>query len=198
MRSLGIDAFQTHHQVIKSQTWLEEVLAINDFLIAATLVPTVCDRVMRVSAKHERTIRHEHIAPVIPDGWIVFHITETTPVAIWLEMDMGTEQEAFFRRKIVRIIDFSNNGYEQAFGTASVIVAVATRAGDKRRQSLLTWIEKEVDYQHEPEARSIFRVTSLAPGALDPTTLFLAPVWYIPYRRHKGIYQLEPLIPVVS
>src|SRR5579859_3348054 len=128
------------------------------------------------------------ISSLIPDSWIVFSVNETTSVGIWLEMDMGTEQEAFFRNKVSAIVDFFYTDYEQTFGNRPLLVAVATTAGEKRCQMLLTWIERELAARYEQDRRDLLRVAALQPGKLDPRAVFLANVWYVPFKEHEGIY----------
>jgi hypothetical protein len=194
LRELGIDAFQTHHKAIKTSIWLEEVLAINDFLIAATLLHRVSDAITLPYALHERTIRHKRISPLIPDAWMEFDLRDTTLAGIWLEVDMGTEQEQFFKEKIAKIVQFAETDYEHIFGTVPLTVAIATLAGEKRLMTILTWVEEVLLQTYTTAKADLFLLTQLSPGEHDPRVLFLENSWYAPYQEHEGVYLPKPLL----
>jgi hypothetical protein len=75
-----------------------------------------------------------------PDGFLDFRITtgnQTQQACILLEMDMDTYQKPRFQKKIASYVAFINEGlYEQHFHTTSVVIAVVTPTGDKRREQM--------------------------------------------------------------
>src|SRR5205823_12910712 len=118
-------------------------LAVNDFLIAASLLPRFSSDITVREIRHDLTLKRTS-QPVIPDGWIDFRIRDHTQICIWLELDMGTMDQKPFRKKVAALIEYAKNGYTQAFGTPSLTIAFATPKRNHRTQIIHSWIQQEL------------------------------------------------------
>jgi hypothetical protein len=81
LQALGYDipsfhpSEHTHHK----PQFLNHTLAVNDFLIAASLLPSSAPDIAVVDIRHDLTLKRTS-QPVIPDGWIDFRINQHTQV----------------------------------------------------------------------------------------------------------------------
>ena len=182
LHSLGYDipAFHPSKHTRHRPQFLTHTLAVNDFLIAASLLPSSTPSIAVVDIRHDLTLKRT-AQPVIPDGWIDFRIREHTQVCIWLEMDMGTMDQKPFRRKIASIVAFSKEGYRQVFGTPSLTVAIATPEGERRQRSVLMWIEQDLTDMHATDMADMFRVLNIPDQETQPEHLFLSPICLRPF-----------------
>ncbi len=130
-----------------------------------------------------------------PDGWLDFRTTngqQTQQACILLELDMDTHQKPRFQKKIASYVAFINEGlYEQQFQTRSVVIAFVTPTGEKRAQQMKAWCEEQVlrssvyHPSHYPtngmDDANLFLFASVPPGGLNPSEVFLSPIWYAPF-----------------
>jgi hypothetical protein len=168
-----------------SYPFFEHLMEVNEFLIAASFVPSIHPDIELWSLKHDLILRKElPNRPVVPDGWIEFRRIREQQ-CIWLELDRGTEDtQKDFRRKIADILEYTSDGYEKDFGTPSVTVAFATTAGEKRLHTMLAWTEREVEEASKFEEADLFRFTAIPSGPLDPKFLFFSPLWHVLFQRN--------------
>src|SRR5579871_3330967 len=187
--------------------FLAHTLAVNDFLIAANLLPKRAPHITLYDLRHERVLRHENpprvtikvgdkrertqSVAVIPDGWLDFRISDpgNTPdqACILLELDRGTESIKPWKYKVQTLLAYEKrpdtntpSAYERQFGTTSLTIAVATTTNEKRLADLVRWTEQELEALNAKHNADLFRF-SLLPQEIDPTTLFLAPSWHRPF-----------------
>jgi len=181
LKSLGFDipVFHPSEHTQHTPQFLTHTLAVNDFLIAATLLPSTTHEITVHNIKHDLTLKHTS-HPVIPNGWIDFRISTHTQVCIWLEMDMGTMVQKPFRKKISSLLDFSKEGYTHAFGTPSLTIAFATPSGEHRMRKILTWIEQELTIRQAERDADLFRLLCIPKQDLCSEQLFLSPYLHAP------------------
>jgi len=160
--------------------FLRHTLAVNDFLIAASKLPSTSSDITVAEIKHDLTLKRTQKS-VVPDGWIDFRIGERIQVCVWLEMDMGTMDQNPFRRKIASIVAFSREDYRRMFGTPSLTIAIATPAGEQRRTNILNWIQKELTDMRMEQASDMFRVLCIPEQEVCPEQLFMAPMCSRPF-----------------
>jgi hypothetical protein len=181
---------------------------VNDVLIAAELLVEDVPKLTLPEMQHELVLKQDpcrvpverersgrdgntlakHIS-IVPDGWLDFRYdrgpgTQERRMCIWLEVDRGTVGMKDFKEKAAAILAFYKSGaYQNRFGTNSLRVAFATTDGMARVKQMCSWLRDVVGKQQEkPGIIERFVCTAL-PDEIDPHTLFLTPVWYVPFDR---------------
>ncbi len=101
-----------------------------------------------------------------------------------LELDRGTEDQKFFRRRIRAYIVFlRSRAFETVFGIKNITVAFATTDDHNRIRKMQEWTQRELAVTNEPSwLGQLFLFTALPENMSDsePRQLFLDPVWYTP------------------
>ena len=89
---------------------------------------------------------------------------------------MGVKQ---MKQKVGAYREMVKSGaYKKVFGTNAITIAFATTAGDLRVEAMRKWTRHELASTKEPDyIADLFLFTAL-PETLEPTTLFLSPVWF--------------------
>jgi hypothetical protein len=196
LESIGVELpKRSHHSPDHPYTFigLDHTLALNDFLIALTLFCRAHEGFAITRLIHERSFigrgnydRVEvqvgegpvEVISVQPDAWIELQ-TPQGPVYWTVEVDMGTETQAKYRRKVRGLLAwFQSDAYEQRFGVAESIVPVAVIPGAKRRQELAGWTEAELRTLHQEHMAEHFGFCDLHPGQVAPDQYFSSPVWH--------------------
>ncbi|MGE0229245.1 MAG: replication-relaxation family protein [Dehalococcoidia bacterium] len=176
-----------------SYLFLSHTLAVNDFLIAAELVTRTRQGLTLASMLHERDLKRVPVLVeaadgkrmrVMPDGWLDLRIDGSYQVCLALELDMGTEEQKAWRRKVRGLVAYANGPYQEAFGTRSLTVAVATTAGEKRLLDLVRWTERELAGLREEHQGDLFVFTSFYPATTSPGSLFFSKRWVSPFGEH--------------
>ena len=183
---------------------LEHVLSVNDFLIAAKLLPRFVPQITLASMFHDLELKKEPVkvtvdrrmpggervdekVTIIPDGWLDFrysmdNTSKPKRRCIVLELDRGTTSMTPFKQKIRAYYSYAiSEDYEALFGTQLIMVAYATTAGEARRKQMQEWCEQELKQQRLEHEANLFRFTALPEGELDPKQVFCEPGWYKPY-----------------
>jgi hypothetical protein len=184
----------------KNFLFREHMLAISDILIHALLFEKA-EQSYRINALlHERFFKNhpikatytrsgtEETKTLVPDVYLVFAYTnpsgkeEIIPV-LW-ELDRGTEDQKFFRRRIRAYIVFlKSRAFRMLFGIEHITLAFATTKNHQRVRQMREWAAKEFASTNEPGwLANLFLFTTLPEnmGESEPRHLFLAPVWYTP------------------
>jgi hypothetical protein len=176
LQSLGCDipVFHPSEHTTHKPMFLRHTLFVNDFLIAATTLPSIAPDISIHEIKHDLTLKRTQTT-VIPDGWIDFRLGEKTQLCIWLEMDMGTMDQKPFRKKISSLIDFSRQSYEHIFGTPSLTIVFATPAGERRLNNIFDWTQKELTDRHSEKDADLFRFLCIPEQDMCPEQVFLTP-----------------------
>src|SRR5207237_2660327 len=108
---------------------------------------------------------------VVPDAWLDFRIGGPYQVCLAVELDMGTEEQKKWRRKVRALLAFANGPYQEAFGTTSLTIAVVVTAGEKRLGELLSWTEAELAAAGEQQNASLFLFVACSPAEVAPDYL---------------------------
>jgi hypothetical protein len=140
-----------------------------------------------MKATYTRNNREE-TKTIVPDAYLEFACTgqngkdETIPVM--LELDRGTEGQKFFRRRIRAYIVFlKSRAFKSLFNIENITIAFATTRNHNRVKQMREWTQKELAVTNEPEwLYDLLLFTALPENmdALEPSQLFLGPVWYVP------------------
>ena len=100
------------------------------------------------------------------------------------ELDRGTEDQKFFRRRIRAYIVFlKSRAFKTLFGIENITVAFATTKNHNRIKQMREWTRKELAVTNEPGwLANLFLFTALPEnmGDSEPRQLFLDRVWYVP------------------
>src|SRR6266516_527960 len=184
----------------KNFLFREHMLAIGDTIILS-LQFVKTDPSFRIETMlHERFFKNHPIRAtdtrsgrdetrtIVPDAYLAFVHTrpdgkeETIPV-MW-ELDRGTEDQKFFRRRIRAYIVFlKSRAFKALFSIENITVAFATTKNHNRIRQMREWTRKELAVTNEPSWLSqLFLFTSLPENMaeIEPRHLFLDPVWYLP------------------
>lgn len=184
LRRLGKDVsllpYLSEKRQLKS-LFIPHSIAVNDFLIAASLLPRVVSDICLHDIHHELLLKRTMKGTVIPDGWLDFR-RGNEQNCFWLEMDRGTEDVRVFREKIRSLVKFSKTSYQEVFHTPSITIVFATTAGSARLKNILTWTQQTLSEMSEKHEADLFRFASIPEGELDPAWLFFEPLWIAPFR----------------
>lgn len=181
--------------------FLRHTRDVNDFLIAAELLPRTHPEIELMEMVHDEDLRREPFyvetkkekrLGIAPDGWLHFRWSpglreEMLHARIWVEVDRGTEDQADIRRKVRGILACTEGPYRRRFGTNNITVAFWATEGQGRVAQLLHWIEAELVELGTKKQADLFRVAKPHEGK-NP---FLDPIWEAPWSM-----QIYPLLPV--
>jgi len=184
----------------KNFLFREHMLAISDILIHSLLFEKTEPSYRISSMLHERVFKNnpikatyernnrEETRTIVPDAYLEFVHTrepgkeETIPV-MW-ELDRGTEDQKFFRRRIRAYSVFlRSRAFKTLFSIENITIAFATTKNHNRMKQMREWTRKELAASSEPLwLGQLFLFTSLPEniGEIEPRQLFLDPIWYLP------------------
>ncbi len=184
----------------KNFLFREHMLAIGDILIHSLLFEKTEASYRINTLLHERFFKNhpikatsersnrEETRTIVPDAYVEFACTspkgleEKIPV-LW-ELDRGTEDQKFFRRRIRSYIVFlKSRAFKTLFAIENITIAFATTKNHNRSRQMREWTRKELTATNEPSWLSqLFLFTSLPEtmDAIEPRQLFLDPIWYTP------------------
>lgn len=197
-----LNRFRPAEQAEKSYLFLTHTLRVNDFLIAALLLPHRMPQVALADWKHERELRRSpvhlrtargELQTVIPDAWLDFSLAGRARMSLLLELDRGTIEQQAFMRKVRGLLALAAGPYAATFGTTSLTLVFATTAGPTHAERIVTWCEQTLRSLHQEATASLFLIGALPPGALDPLEVFLAPRWTQPF-----VQQPTPLLDLAA
>ncbi len=205
LASQGVDVreyFRPSQEEDSAKNFLfrEHMLAISDILIHSLLFEKTEQSYRISSMLHERVFKNnpikatyernsrEETRTIVPDAYLAFVYTrpdgkeETLPV-MW-ELDRGTEDQKFFRRRIRAYSVFlRSRAFKTLFHIENITIAFATTKDYNRMKQMREWTRKELAVTNEPSWLSqLFLFTSLPENiaVIEPRQLFLDPVWYMP------------------
>ena len=184
----------------KNFLFREHILTISDVLIHALLFERSEPSYRIGTMQHERVFKNapiqatyqrnnrEETKTIVPDCYLAFVYTpplgkeETIPI-LW-ELDRGTEDQKFFRKRIRAYIVFlKSRAFRTLFGIENITIAFATTKDHTRIKQMREWTHKELTVSNEPKwLADLFLFTALpeSMGDIEPRQLFLDPVWYTP------------------
>ena len=186
--------------------FLLHTFSVNDVLVAAELLAESLPQFTLAEMQHELVLKQDpckvpagrerlsgdgnistkHIS-IVPDGWLDFRYgrgegIQERRMCIWLEVDRGTVGMRDFKEKAAAILTFYNSGaYQKRFRTNSLRVAFATTDGMTRVKQMRIWLRDVLTKQQEKPGIAERFVCTALPDEIDPHTLFLTPVWYVPF-----------------
>jgi Replication-relaxation len=175
IKSIGFSvnsSYRPGKEIGQSYLHLLHHLDVNDVLISACnlqrQVPSYTLEFFMVERElaYEpfKTTRHGEL---LPDGR-----QRRTPILI--EQDRGTEAEEIIRRKAHAYDAMIASGwYKTRYGVNSITVAFITFEGEKRRDKLRQWVEKEV-----PKSIGSHFLFTAQPQPPDPKHLWLNSCWW--------------------
>jgi len=178
-----------------NRMYMQHTLSTIDVLITAELLtkqyPVSCPRLVC-----ERQLKHSpqrvEVAPppgspyetprsvaVIPDGWFQLSVKNEPAVSIALELDRGTEEQKFWRRKVAALVSWAVGPYKKAFETDNLTIAVVCPTV-ARRDELRVWTTRECANRGWSSEEEIFLFTDADPLKTSPEAFFFDPLWYLP------------------
>jgi hypothetical protein len=200
LNQLGIETltyFRSSEEGIKAfnRLYMQHTLAAIDVLIAAELLckqhAVSCPQ-LRCERELKRSPLRVDVAPapgspserarrvaVIPDGWFQLAVGKEAPQSIALELDRGTEEQKFWRRKVAALVTWANGPYRAAFKTDNITIAVVAPSA-VRRDELRKWTARELAHRGWDADADIFLFTSADPVQSSPEVFFFDPSWYLP------------------
>lgn len=207
LQSLGVDVreyFRPGQEEDSAKNFLfrEHTLAITDILIHSLLFEKSEPSYRISSMLHERFFKNHPIKAVytksdkeesktlVPDCYLEFVYTQQNSnskeatIPVLLELDRGTEDQKFFRKRIRAYIVFlRSRTFETVFNIKNITIAFATTKDHSRVEKMIEWARLEFALTSEPSwLRQLFLFTSLPENMaeIEPRRLFLEPVWYVP------------------
>ena len=172
LHSLGVDVreyFRPSQEEDSAKNFLfrEHMLAISDLLIQSLLFVKAEPSFRIATMLHERVFKNNPIKAtftrsgkdetktIVPDAYIEFVHTresgkeETIPVL--LELDRGTEDQKFFRRRLRAYIVFlKSRAFKTLFNIENITVAFATTKDHSRVRQMREWTRRELAATNEP------------------------------------------------
>ena len=192
--------------------FLLHTFSVNDVLIAAEVLVEDLPQLTLAEMQHELTLKQDpckvplrrerfgrdgdpstHQVTIVPDGWLDFRYDRGEERAerrmcLWLEVDRGTVGKKEFKSKATAILAFYQSGaYSQRFGTSSLRVAFATTDGILRVNQMCTWLRDALGKEFAKPGMAERFVCTALPDEIDPRTLFLTPVWYVPFNNTPSV-----------
>ncbi len=124
----------------------------------------------------------------MPDCYIEFagagHDENEDIIPVLWELDRGTEDQNFFKKRIRAYIVFlRSRTFETVFGIKNITVAFATTKIHRRVNQMREWAAREFASTNEPERlANLFLFTALPDNRSksEPRQLFLDPGWHTP------------------
>src|SRR5947209_2501867 len=144
----------------KNFLFREHMLAISDILIHALLFEK-SDASYRISSLlHERFFKNHPIKAtytrsnneetkiIVPDAYLEFVYTNSNgkedSIPVLVELDRGTEDQKFFRRRVRAYVVFlKSRTFKTFFGIENITIAFATTKDHKRVRQMREWAAKE-------------------------------------------------------
>jgi hypothetical protein len=220
LRQAGVEVQQRYRRCEvheHSYLHLSHMLAVNDVLIAATLLPASAPamrlRIQLRQMRHEQELKRHPVRvktsllqqgagdeelSIVPDGWLDFSIAGRERMSIVLELDRGTEEQRQWRRKVRGLVAFAQGPYQEAFGSDSITIAVAVTCGQQRVKTLLSWTERELNACNQRAMADLFLFSAVEADRLSPAELFLGPLWQRPTAASDRRLALLEYAPVSS
>jgi hypothetical protein len=182
----------------KNFLFREHMLAISDILIHALLFERSEPSYRISSLVHERYFKNHPIKAtytrnnrqesktIVPDSYLVFVYTQPSgkeePIPVLVELDRGTEDQKFFRKRIRAYIVFlKSRAFKTLLDVENITIAFATTKDHHRVSQMREWAAKEFAQTNESGwLANLFLFTALPEnmGDHEPRQLFLDPVWY--------------------
>ena len=202
LENQGLDlSYRLRPSEARSHSYLHlmHTLAVNDVLIAATILARETPDLELARLMHERELQTRPAAvsvghetqQVVPDGFLDFRF-EGGQYCLLLEVDRGSHGQHAWRRKVRGLVGLADGPYEELFGTTSLTFMVLVQDEPERVELLLGWTADELGSLGRGELAGFFCFAASDPATMRPSQLFLDPIWSRPlYRGQIALLQLE-------
>lgn len=170
--------------------FLAHTLGVNDILIAAQQLAEQMPSYVLAGFLHERVLKHTPVIVttadgetmgIIPDAWLDWHLGGVNRASIVLEYDRGTVEQRAWRKKMRGLLAFADGPYQEAYGSDSLTIAIATTAGPHRAEQIRVWCEAELTRANRRQEGELFLIMSVPSEQIEPQVFFLHPVWWQPF-----------------
>lgn len=177
----------------RSFLFLTHTLQLNDFLIAACLLTQIAPQIVLQDWQHDLTLKHQPVrvdlgknktAVLVPDAWLDWQLLSpfgapgADRFSVFLELDRNTEDIRQFKLKIRSYVAFAQGPYK-TFGSECFTVLLCIAAGGNHRlHQLRKWTIETLTEDNVLDYAVFFQFALLPPCPIDPSSLFLSPVWY--------------------
>jgi hypothetical protein len=172
----------------RDNPFMEHTIAAVDVLVAAERLATrqgillprlLTERQLKRNPARVQPLGHPDARPVavIPDAWFELVVAGDPPVCIALELDRGTEEQQYWRRKIAALSAWAIGPYRHDFQTDNLTIATLAPTAKRRRQ-LDLWTQRELEAIGRPDLGEIFLFGDTSPVAILPEQFFFDPLWY--------------------
>lgn len=195
LHSLGMDVparQRPSEERRRSSPHLAHRLAVADVLILCDLLCRDDDRFTLARCRGERELKRNAVPVTLPDNtrrtvavdaWIDLRIRlpdgGTEQACFAFEVDLGTEWQAAWRRKVQALLALEAGPYREAFDAMTLTIVVV--APDARRAAQLRdWTERELAAQHAEDRRDLFCFGTLPEDLADWLMFFHALRWSVP------------------
>ena len=183
LREAGMENryFPSEH-IFPSSLHLAHLLTTNDFLIAVARFCENTSGVVLVERRHYLTTPQKN-RRVIPDAWLHL-LVQNTECALWSELDLGSEEQDYLRRKISAILNYALFEHSIEFGVPLLAIAFITTRGGSRLEKLVRWTEQELTETRKTAYADVFRFTQIPATndvGLDPHEFFYTKQWRQPF-----------------
>ena len=172
LRSTGADLsyYPSEHAKLPSSMHLAHLLTTNDIMIALARLAENEPDIELFDRRHYLTTPQKN-RTAIPDAWAHL-VIQQTHLALWFEVDRGTEEREYIKRKTGAIVDFALRGYLEEFAVPLQSIAFITTASIARLDQLIRWVAEEI-----PENMTAYFHLSYLPSDSDPLELLVSPAW---------------------
>lgn len=141
-------------------------MTTTDMLIAFLLTPEIHIQ----EATHYFHIRLSTLAPVLPDGFVKLLLPDGKHITLLLEIDLNTESDERIKEKIVIYLPYiTRGGFAKDYGISEVPLIIFYTPAEKRRDKLLSILEKALLDSNASSKASWFLVGS---GNMTPDCFF--------------------------
>lgn len=182
-----------------SYPFLAHCLALNDVLIAASLLPHSVPAITLAEMRHDLDLKRTPIRVnvpdnklrtkinVVPDAWLDFRMevpgrAKPRRKCLVIELDRGTTSITPLKQKLRALYTMAvSEEYQALFGTDLCQVAYCTTAGTDRLSQLKRWCEEELAENGLESENGLYLFAALPDVVYDPQELFCSEMWYRPF-----------------
>ncbi|MFJ6384958.1 replication-relaxation family protein [Kitasatospora sp. NPDC092039] len=172
----------------RDNPFMEHTLAAVDVLVAAELLNRQHPLVSVPRLFTERQLKREAVrvqpagdsqarpVAVIPDAWLELAVAGEA-VYVALELDRGTEEQKYWRRKVAALTAWALGPYRQLFEADNLTVATVVPTTARRRQ-LSSWTAQELYGIGQPALCDVFLFTETSPLEVSAEAFFFGALWF--------------------
>lgn len=201
LRNEGYDVSHRYHsteQKEKHYLFLQHTLAVNEVLIAASLVGKRFPQVSLYEFRHERELKRDpekftitlyhdteddtqeavvwkqEAFYFVPDAFLDFRIEQenkTFRSAILVELDRDTTERRRFQEKIRGLLTYvKSERHVRRYKARKITIAFVTTGGQKRVEKMREWTRTELAKTHDTWNYGYTFVFTALPHLIDPAT----------------------------